>query len=275
MCTLLVLHRCFPGAPLVVAANRDEFHERPTEGPALRDTSIEAPGASPAFGSGGEESPGTTGARRVVAPRDLRAGGTWLGLNSEGLFAAVTNRRCEHPDASRRSRGWLVMEALEEADAKSAAARLENLPEAAYNPFNLLVADAASAHLVTYADVPERRDLAPGAHVVGNVHPDDASPKLARIRSEMADGARSDAEFADADFDGLAEICRTHATAGPLESTCVHAGAYGTRSSTLLRLGDRPSLLYADGAPCETPYRDLTPLLHDLGIAPSWEGVQA
>jgi uncharacterized protein with NRDE domain len=265
MCTLLVLHRCFPGAPLVVAANRDEFHERPTEEPALRDTSIEASAASVQ-----EKTRGTKRARRVVAPRDLRAGGTWLGINSKGLFAAVTNRRCENPDASRRSRGWLVMEALEEDDAKSAAARLESLPEAAYNPFNLLVADAASAHLVTYADAPERSDLAPGPHVIGNVHPDETSPKLARIRAELAGGAASDTSF-----DGLAGICRTHVPAGPVESTCVHAGPYGTRSSTLLRLGDDPALHYADGAPCEAPYRDLTPLLHDLGIFPSREGVQA
>jgi uncharacterized protein with NRDE domain len=263
MCTLLVLHRCFPGAPLVVAANRDEFHERPTEGPALRDTTIEVSAAS-------EQVRGTKRARPIVAPRDLRAGGTWLGINSRGLFAAVTNRRCENPDASRRSRGWLVMEALEEDDAKSAAARLESLPEAAYNPFNLLVADAASAHLNSYADASERRDLAPGAHVVGNVHPDETSPKLVRIRGELAGGAAS-----DACFDGLAGICRTHASAGPLESTCVHAGAYGTRSSTLLRLGEDPALHYAEGAPCEAPYRDLTPLLHDLGIFPSREGVQA
>lgn len=249
----------------MVAANRDEFHERPTEGPALRDTSIQAPAAS-----GQAMARGAKRARPVVAPRDLRAGGTWLGINSKGLFAAVTNRRCENPDASRRSRGWLVMEALEEDDAKSAAARLESLPEAAYNPFNLLVADTASAHLITYGDAPERSDLAPGAHVIGNVHPDEATPKLARIRRELAGGAPSDTSF-----DGLAGICRTHAFAGPLESTCVHAGAYGTRSSTLLRLGDDPALHYADGAPCEAPYRDLTPLLHDLGIFPSREGVQA
>jgi hypothetical protein len=79
----------------------------------------------------------------------------------------------------------------------------------------------------------------------------------------------------DVTFDGLAEACRTHISTGPLESTCVHAGAYGTRSSTLLRLGDDPALHYADGPPCEAPYRDLTPLLCDLGIFPSREGVQA
>jgi uncharacterized protein with NRDE domain len=265
MCTLIVLHRCIAGAPLVVAANRDEFHERPTEGPALRDTSIEGSGDTRQEGFGG-----VRGARRVVAPRDLRAGGTWLGVNADGLFAAVTNRRCESPEPTRRSRGWLVMEALTEPDAQRAVDRLQDLPESAYNPFNLFVADAETAHLVTYAERPERIDLAPGAHVIGNVHPDEPSPKLARLRNELAASVASDVTF-----DGLAEACRTHISTGPLESTCVHAGAYGTRSSTLLRLGDDPALHYADGPPCEAPYRDLTPLLCDLGIFPSREGVQA
>ena len=238
---------------MVVAANRDEFHERPTEGPALRTTSIEGPGGRP-----------------VVAPRDLRAGGTWLGVNAEGLFAAVTNRRAQSPDPERRSRGWLVMEALAARDARSAADRLERAERGAYNPFNLFVADAESAHWVTYEDRPERRDLAPGPHVIGNVHPDEDSAKLERLRAEVDGIAR-----AGASLDALAGVCRHHAGSSPLESTCVHAGAYGTRSSTLLRLGADPALRYADGPPCEAPYRDLTPLLRDLGIVPSPVGVQA
>src|SRR5512138_2523002 len=105
MCTLIAFHRCFADAPLVVAANRDEFHERPTEGPTLRAASISsAPGAErfARTAAGGRPT-------RVVAPRDLRAGGSWLGVGESGLFAAITNRRCDQPDASRRSRGWLVM----------------------------------------------------------------------------------------------------------------------------------------------------------------------
>ncbi len=248
MCTLIALHRCFADAPLVVAANRDEFHERPTEGPALREASIS-----------------------VVAPRDLRAGGAWLGINASGLFAAVTNRRCETPDPGRRSRGWLVMEALAEPTAERAAERFRELPEAAYNPFNLFMADGESAHLVTYADRPECIDLAPGPHVIGNVHPDEPSPKLERLQAEVARLLSSEGGSLGA----LADVCRTHVASGPFESTCVHAGAYGTRSSTLLRIGTDSMLRYADGPPCEAPYRDLTPLLHDLGLASSREGVQA
>src|SRR5262249_10657645 len=92
-CTLIALHHCIDRAPLVIAANRDEFLDRPAEGPALREI------------AGG----------RIVAPRDVRAGGTWLGVNALGVFAALTNRRTSEPDPVRRSRGLLVLDALEAA----------------------------------------------------------------------------------------------------------------------------------------------------------------
>jgi hypothetical protein len=69
-------------------------------------------------------------------------------------------------------------------------------------------------------------------------------------------------------LDRLAELCRSHTGGGAAtDAVCVHAGTYGTRSSTLLRLAETASesaLLYADGEPCRTAYRDYTPLLHQL-----------
>jgi hypothetical protein len=208
----------------------------------------------------------------VVAPRDLRAGGTWLGVNASGVFAAVTNRRGDSPDPSRRSRGWLVMQALSAPTARRAAEQLESaLPEAAYNPFNLFMADGASAHLLTYGDRAERIDLGAGPHVIGNVHPGESTPKLERLRAEVSGLVAGEGPS----FGALADVCRTHVAGSPIDSTCVHAGDYGTCSSTLLRFGARPALHYADGPPCESAYRDLTPLLRDLGIVPLREGVQA
>jgi uncharacterized protein with NRDE domain len=256
MCTLIALHRCFADAPLVVAANRDEFLERPTEGPALREASIQS---------------SATTRTRVVAPRDLRAGGSWLGINAAGLFAAVTNRRCDQPDPARRSRGWLVMEALAEPSAQRAAERFARLPDAAYNPFNLYLADSETAHVVSYSDRAERLDLEPGPHVIGNLHPGESSPKMARLRAE----AGALVAGGDAPLSALADLCRTHRVGSPFDSTCVHAGEYGTRSSTLLRIGVRPELHYADGPPCEASYHDLTPLLHDLGLVSACERISA
>jgi uncharacterized protein with NRDE domain len=252
MCTLIALHRCVEAAPLVVAANRDEYFHRPAEGPALRET---------AHG-------------RVVAPRDERAGGTWLGLNEHGVVAAITNRRCETPDPDRRSRGLIVLDALAARSAREAAEEIEGLAIGAYNPFNLLVADRRSAHLFSYLDRPERIDLAPGAHVIGNVHPRATDgPKLSRQRREVAAVLRRPANGVLA---GLADVCRSHAGDGPFEHTCVHADPYGTRSSTLLRLGDETSELhFADGAPCRRAYRDFTHLLSELDLESPRAGGQA
>jgi uncharacterized protein with NRDE domain len=250
MCTLIALHRCVVGAPLVIAANRDEFFERPTEGLALRDT------------VGG----------RIVAPRDVRAGGTWLGVNVHGVFAALTNRRSEQPDPARRSRGLLVLDALRARTAAEAAGALEDLVIDAYNPFNLLVADGSTAHVVSYEGKAVRFDLDAGAHVVGNVHPlDRGSEKLERLR-RRAEHASDAPEHSL--LDALADVCRDHDGDGAFDAACVHSGSYGTRSSTLLRLGGAGGgeLRFAAGAPCQNPYLDFTALLRELDSGRVVEG---
>ena len=179
MCTLIVLHRCVPGKPLVVAANRDEFFARPAEPPAVRAS--------------------RTG--RIVAPRDLEAGGTWVGLSERGVFAGLTNLRpiahgfgdpspvglspVGRPDGRpdgklgessgaraatpARSRGEVVMAALEARTAAEAADSLSQLEDGLYNPFQLLISDVHSAYLLVYQDAPKTFPLEPGLHVVGNI----------------------------------------------------------------------------------------------------------
>jgi len=242
MCTLIALHRCVPGLSLVIAANRDEYLDRPSEGPALR--------------------PGPAGP--LVAPRDVREGGTWLGVNGTGLFAGVTNRPAPAPDPGRRSRGLLVLDALGAGSAAQAARALEALPVGAYNPFNLLVADGEDAFVATYREEVKVRALQPGVHVIGNADPGErAVPKLARL---LADAERAAAAGADGVLDALAALCRRHVGCeNPLEETCIHTPLYGTRSSTLLAVGGgRSSLRYADGPPCGSDYEDFTPLLRQL-----------
>ena len=251
MCTLIALYRCFAGMPLVIAANRDEYLDRPTEGRAIRETR-----------SG-----------RILAPRDGLAGGTWLGINESGVFAAVTNRHTDAPDPTRRSRGLLVMDLLNTSTAEDAAGRTESLPPNAYNPFNVCVADGRSAHVLSVGDapgaLPERLDLAPGPHVFGNLHPAAASVKVARIAAEV-DAVLEGAE--EKVLDHLGALCGSHTGATALESTCVHAPGYGTRSSTLFRQGDVPELRHSDGAPCSHAYENFTPLLRELADASVAQG---
>jgi uncharacterized protein with NRDE domain len=244
MCTLIALHRCYPSAHLLVAANRDEFLARPAAGPRLH----------------------RWHGRGVVAPVDERAGGTWLGLNDAGLFVALTNRPTTQLDPARRSRGLLVADALGRSSAASAAEAALGLAANAYNPFNLFVADAEHAFAVVYEEKPRVRELAPGVHVIGNADPDDVRvPKIARLM-EASERVASGPEHAA--LDALAALCRSHdGGAGPLERTCIHTPEYGTRSSTLLRRGaarEADALRFASGAPCSAPYEDLTPLLREL-----------
>ena len=244
MCTLIVLHRSVPGSPLVVAANRDEFLERPAEPPSLRET--------------------VTG--KFVAPRDCRAGGTWLGVNAAGLFVGITNRPGPQLDPGRRSRGLLVVDALAARSADEAAARAAQIPPGAHNPFNLLLADRERVFAVVYDDGPKVQEIAPGVHVVGNADPDAREiPKIARLIDRAESAAVGPPE---ALLPALAAVCRGHDGASPRDAACIHAGRYGTRSSALLRLGvhgTEGELWFADGPPCEAPYQDFSPLLRALG----------
>jgi len=245
MCTLVALHRCTRDATLWIAANRDEYLDRPAEGPALRT---------------GRDGP-------LLAPLDLRAGGTWWGLNRSGVFAALTNRPSASPDSSRRSRGQLVLDALAAPSARAGAEAVAALGPDLYNPFNLFLADGREAFAVVYEAAPRLVALEPGVHVIGNVDPNASEvAKIRRTRALAEEVARGPASQIAA---GLAAICRTHDVSGdPLASLCVHRGAYGTRSSTLLGLGPAGGTLqHADGPPCTTAYRDLTPLLAELDHA--------
>ena len=241
MCTLVVLHRCDPDFPLVVAANRDEWLVRQVGDFEIR----------------------PVGQRVVLAPKDLQAGGTWLGLNDKGIFAAITNRPGEKDD-NRRSRGLLVMDALACEDVREAAQALEALPDGAYNGFNLFVADAESAIMATYDKKVSLMRCEAGPHVIGNSDPNDIiAPKVSRILTNVKKVAEKPPQEWVSE---LTEVCRSHEGEPPYGATCVHAGEYGTKSSTLLVFDETgPSVLkHSWGAPCETEYQNLSNLLEEL-----------
>lgn len=125
MCTAIILRRPGHSWPILVGANRDEMLDRPTLPPARH----------------WPDRP------NVVAGQDELAGGTWLGLNDEGVVSGVMNRRGSlGPIDGVRSRGELVLEALDHADARDAAEALSHLDARAYRAFNLFVADNRDAY---------------------------------------------------------------------------------------------------------------------------------
>ncbi len=242
MCTLAVAFQTDRRWPLVIAANRDERLGRASEGWALRE---------PASGP------------RYAAPKDLLAGGTWIGVSARGVFAAVTNYHAPSgafPDPSRRSRGELVGKALAHPDAAAARAALSAEDAAAYNPFHLVVADADRAFLLRFdGDRGALQDLGPGLHVVTEQAHDDRGPRGELVRARWP---------LDLDAARLREVLTIH---GPgREGTCIHADPlYGTRSATVLRLArslGASELYAADGRPCTSPLEDRSRLLQALAL---------
>src|SRR5271163_1921283 len=147
MCTLVILRRPEHAWPVVIGANRDEMIDRPAKPP-------------------GRHWPDRT---EIVAGLDLLAGGSWLGLNDWGVAAAVLNRHGSlGPAAGQRSRGELVLEALDHADAVAAAAALTHLDPAAYRTFNLIIADNRDAFWLRHAGPGriEARPLADGLSLI-------------------------------------------------------------------------------------------------------------
>lgn len=234
MCTLIL---DWKPRSLLLLGNRDERLDRPAQGWALR-----------------------TSARgtRFLAPLDLAAGGTWVGVNQHGLVVALTNHHTgSPPDPARASRGILVQQMFDHSSAS--AARDDVLCRRArdYNPFHLVVADATSAflwHSSPTADAPE--DLAPGLHVVTESHAHGVGDRGASIRQRFHPSMTASEAHS---------LLALHAE-DPRAAVCVHLGdTYGTRSSLMLALEPgRGTLFVTDQRPCLTPWTDATALLNQL-----------
>ena len=163
MCLILIAWRVHPRYPLIVAANRDEFYARPTL-PAQR----------------------WSGASGMIAGKDLEAGGSWMGVDDAGRFAAVTNfRELEQGPADARSRGRLVTDyLLGDAPAENHLAELAEYANQ-YRGYNLLLTDGGELYCASNRGAPIRH-LSPGVHGVCNGPLDSDWPKVKRGRQLLA-----------------------------------------------------------------------------------------
>ncbi|HEY2591205.1 MAG TPA: NRDE family protein [Steroidobacteraceae bacterium] len=161
MCLLVIAWRSHPRFPLIAAANRDEFHDRPA-------APLERWPAPP----------------YLVGGRDLRAGGTWLALDRSRRFGVVTNYRdLQRPAPGAPSRGVLIPQYL--AGSYGAGEFLTRLaPRASeYSGFNLLLADERELWYGSNRAPGFARPLPPGLYGLSNHLLDTPWPKLARVRS--------------------------------------------------------------------------------------------
>jgi uncharacterized protein with NRDE domain len=158
MCLIVIALCASPRYPLIVAANRDEAHERPT---ATARWWADAP--------------------LLLGGRDLAAGGTWLALDRRGRIAAVTNVREDPRRLGRRSRGALVTGflAADAAAADYAAQAVERGGD--FGPFNLLLVERSELHYASNRAGVAR--LGAGLHAFSNAPLGAEWPKVATARA--------------------------------------------------------------------------------------------
>ena len=247
MCLILFAWQAHPRYPLVVAANRDEFHQRPT--------------ATASFW----KEPGG-----VLAGRDLEAGGTWLGVNRGGRFAAITNYREPHSPAASGgpSRGHLVSNYLLANERPLAHARGLGGTADAYSGFNLLLGMPGELAYLSNRDGPAVA-LEAGVHGLSNHLLNTEWPKVPSGRERLNDlltAPRLEPE------DHLELLADRRVTPGEfprdLENSLVGeqlashyfivSPVYGTRSSTVVLYGDDGQVRFVerqyhpDGTPTHT-----------------------
>lgn len=224
MCLVAIAWNTHPRWRLVLAGNRDEFHGRPTA--ALSHWPPPQQG--------------------VMAGRDMRSGGSWVGLGPGGRAAVVTNVRDPMATTSGPSRGHLIANYL--AGAQDALAFATELAASAadYPPFNLLLADATQCRYLGNHPA-AARNLAPGVHGMSNGALDAPWPKTRRLTAVLKEWiARTDEDLAPlwaalAD-ESIAPDSELPDTGVDLElerrlsAAFIRGAEYGTRASTILAI---------------------------------------
>ena len=245
MCLILLAHGMIPDFPLVVAANRDEFFDRPS--------------AAANFWPGSESS--------TLAGRDLQAGGSWIGVTRQGRFAGVTNIRiAEKKKQHLRSRGELVRNFLNGTSTpiQYCEAIQSHFPD--FAGFNLLVGDGCS---LCYANNSQNivRVLEPGIFGLSNDLLDRDWPKVNLGKKRLADLISQENSISTDALIDLMSDCESTAddvlpnTGLPIELERILSAIfikhlqwnYGTRCSTALVLTRRGGTVRF----CEQSYNEL------------------
>lgn len=219
MCLVVFAWRPNSSQPLLVLANRDEVHGRPSAPLAQWSDQPE-----------------------IHAGRDLEAFGTWLGVSPQGRFATLTNIRDMSLPLGEQSRGALVTDYLVSEQSPQAYLQAVANQIDQYSGFNLLVADLQSIWYLSSTE-PRPVRLAEGIYALCNGSLDTPWPKLVRIRSTFSEHL----DAADhtlfelmqdeqrADDDQLPDTGVGLAMERMLSSIFIRGESYGTRATSLLR----------------------------------------
>ncbi len=192
----------------------------------------------------------------VIAGRDRAGGGTWLGINRNGVIAAVLNRPGSlGPAPGKRSRGELPLLALDHATAQAAAAALTAFDAAAWRSFNMVLADRAGAVFIRGLGEgqPQARALAPGVSMITAHEPNDpGSLRTARHLPRFRAAPPPDTDG----WRGWRAILADRAGAAGQQINVSPRAGFGTVCSALISLprNAAPSWLFAPGPPHQAAF---------------------
>lgn len=232
MCLLLIAQGVDERYPLVVAANRDEFHERATE-------------------------PAHWWPEGILAGRDLKAGGTWLGMTRQGRFSALTNYRDpDDNDPNRASRGQLVVRALQDPEPPEQLLQTLAAEGNRFNGFNLLFGDVNGLYSVSNRAA-DARALTPGLYGLSNHLLETPWPKVLRGKQRLRDCLESGSPTPEALFEVLAdnrpaadpdlpETGLDRAFERMLSPMFIVSPTYGTRSSAVITVRADGEAVFAE-----------------------------
>lgn len=243
MCLLAIQYQLVPESPVLVAANREEFYERPTQSPSIQ-----------------------SGKPRILCGVDAQAGGTWLGVNQNGLFVGISNRRRVKPTYPTRSRGVLCRELLKADSALQARDRaMDEISTGRYDGANYLCVDAESAWVVHGGDELEAVELHEGLNIIANGDVNDPRDERVELARRLLTLQTLDSPVK---FLAVASKVFARAPSAPgRPSMVVRDQERGTVCSTLISLGQKPRdaiYQYAAGPPDKTKYEDYSPFLRDI-----------
>ena len=250
MCTLALYLNVFADLPLLVAANRDEHFDRPSAPPAE-----------------------IAGDPRIVAGRDLRVGGTWLGVNDHGLLVGILNRRQnDNGNNEPTPTTWPVHAAFCawtccKGQASPRACEFIDSHHAAYNPFTIVFADRQTAW-VAYNNHDSKivsKRLDPGLHVfssaaeldLNSAKADRAHPRFAQLKDRLPTGRAEPSDWLSDLRAVLADHTLRDGSNDPGDAICVHRESTGTVSSSVVAMvaaRSRFDTFFCPGPPCQNGF---------------------
>ena len=247
MCTFIMLYGLLDDFPIVALHNR-----------YLELTTVEKP---PQALEGG-----------IFCPFDVASGGTWFGLNRDGLLLAITNQETQSIDKPGRSRGLLALDVLRECGSSSDAKKylLDPSIRSLYRPGNFVVADNDEAWHILWDQQTSSWEIQPGPYAMGvvtmfpGVKLSDRAERIG-LDSEMR---RKRAytllknyhpESIEEALAKMMEVSADHEYGKTTSSICWHSKDYKQTSSTIIALGRKPEssqVYYCEGNACESSFKE-------------------